>query len=122
MKDLVVQRAVERAGVCQDFAHLLVAIVRGWGVPARYVMGYVALDAATRPEPPEGATHAWAEVLVPGAGWRGFDAVHQLVANDRYIAVALGRDYKDAAPQRGTFQGEHPGTPPEVHVQLSAQQ
>lgn len=113
----------ERAGACQDFAHLLVAIVRGWGIPARYVMGYVALDEATCPHSGDGqATHAWAEVLVPGAGWRGFDAVHQLVANDRYIAVALGRDYKDAAPQRGTFQGEHPGTPPEVHVQVSAQQ
>jgi len=113
----------ERAGVCQDFAHLLVSIVRGWGVPARYVMGYVALDEDDVPEgaPPQ-ATHAWADVLIPGAGWRGFDAVHQLVANDRYIPVALGRDYKDATPQRGTFQGEHPGTPPAVHVQLRCQQ
>jgi transglutaminase-like putative cysteine protease len=97
-------------GVCQDFAHLLVALMRGWGVPARYVVGY--LDPGYR----EGAqaTHAWAEVLVPGAGWRGADAVHQLFANDTYVKTAVGRDYRDAAPQHGTFQGAHAGGAPAV--------
>ena len=113
----------EGAGVCQDFAHLLIAVVRGWGVPARYVMGYVdpgyAEDGTSEAA---AATHAWAEVLVPGAGWRGFDPVHGLVANDTYVPVAIGRDYTDAAPQRGTFKGEDPGSVPTVTLHVVPQQ
>ncbi len=109
-----------RAGVCQDFAHLLIAIVRSWGVPARYVMGYqdpecAADDAALAP-------HAWAEVLIPGAGWRGFDPSARLVANDAYIVVAVGRDSLDAAPQRGSFKGEESGEEPEVSLRIVRQQ
>ena len=108
------------AGVCQDFAHLLVSVVRSWDVPARYVMGYV--DRGDAPDAPEAqATHAWAEVLIPGAGWRGFDAVHQLVVNDTYVKVAVGRDYWDAAPQRGTFQGPHGGETPDVTLAVVRQ-
>ena len=112
----------ERAGVCQDFAHLLVAVVRGWGVPARYVMGYVDPGYLDEDEVRPEATHAWAEVLIPGAGWRGFDAVHQLVVNDTYVAVAVGRDHRDAAPQRGAFRGDDPGTPPDVTLHVVGQQ
>jgi transglutaminase-like putative cysteine protease len=112
----------ERAGVCQDFAHLLVSVVRGWGVPARYVMGYVDPGYLDDEEPAPEATHAWAEVLIPGAGWRGFDAVHQLVVNDTYVAVAVGRDHRDAAPQRGSFRGDDPGTSPEVTLHVVGQQ
>lgn len=93
-----------RQGVCQDFAHLLLALVRSWKIPVRYVMGYMN----ARVENYEGsneATHAWVEVLVPGAGWRGYDATNRLCANDLYIPIAVGRDYLDAAPQRGTFKG-----------------
>ena len=53
---------------------------------------------------------------MPGAGWRGFDPTHQLVANDSYIAVAVGRDSEDAAPQRGTFKGSGSGREPDVHL------
>jgi transglutaminase-like putative cysteine protease len=108
----------KRAGVCQDFAHLLVALARSWGVPARYVSGYV------EPEPEQGeqATHAWAEVLVPGAGWLGFDATHGLLVNDRYVAVAAGRDSRDAAPVRGAFKGDDPGAPPQVRLRVARQQ
>jgi transglutaminase-like putative cysteine protease len=113
----------ERAGVCQDFAHLLVAVVRSWGVPARYVMGYVDPGYQDEEEEPAAeATHAWAEVLIPGAGWRGFDAVHQLVVNDTYVAVAVGRDHRDAAPQRGAFRGDDPGKPPDVTLHVVGQQ
>jgi transglutaminase-like putative cysteine protease len=106
-------------GVCQDFAHLLVALARGWGFPARYVAGYV--DPGPGGDGREQTTHAWAEVLVPGAGWRGFDATHELVANDRYVPVAVGRDSRDAAPVRGTFKGDAQEQPPRVALRVSRQ-
>ncbi len=107
------------AGVCQDFAHLFISIARSWGIPARYVMGY--LDPGILAEGEELATHAWAEALVPGGGWIGFDATHNLLANDRYVAVAVGRDSYDAAPQRGSFKGESAGELPTVKVSVQEQ-
>jgi transglutaminase-like putative cysteine protease len=106
-------------GVCQDFAHLLVALVRAWGFPARYVAGYVDPGAAADVEAQ--TTHAWAEVLIPGAGWRGFDATYGLVANDHYVPVAAGRDSRDAAPIRGTFKGDAQEQPPEVTLRVARQ-
>jgi transglutaminase-like putative cysteine protease len=111
----------KRGGVCQDFAHLLVAVVRSWGVPARYVSGYLDPGALGEDEPVE-ATHAWAEVLLPGAGWRGFDATHALVANDHYVPVAVGRDSQDAAPLRGAFKGGNAGEPPRVRLRMARHQ
>jgi transglutaminase-like putative cysteine protease len=67
-------------------------------------------------------THAWAEVLIPGAGWRGFDATLQLVSDETYVVVAVGRDAQDAAPQRGSFKGEEGSEPPRVNVQIMRQQ
>ncbi len=115
-----------RAGVCQDFAHLLIAVVRSWGFPARYVMGYqdshyFENDEQDKEESPQ-ATHAWAEILIPGAGWRGFDATHNLLADATYIRVAVGRDHHDAAPQRGSFKGDQEGDSPEVVLRVSRQQ
>lgn len=109
----------QKGGVCQDFAHLFIAVVRSWGIPARYVMGY--LDPGICINGEELATHAWAEALVPGAGWVGFDATHNLLTNDRYIAVASGRDSYDAAPQRGSFKGDSPGEQPTVKVKVQEQ-
>lgn len=103
------------AGVCQEFAHLFIAVARSWGIPCRYVMGYLA---QTAPDEAENSTHAWAEALVPGGGWIGFDPVHNLLANERYIAVAVGRDSYDAAPQRGSFKGDSAGSEPVVTVQI----
>jgi transglutaminase-like putative cysteine protease len=96
----------QRQGVCQDFAHLFLALVRSWGLPSRYVMGY--MDASIEGfenAKGETASHAWVEILIPGAGWRGYDATNRLCANDLYIPFAVGRDSLDAAPQRGTFKG-----------------
>jgi len=106
-------------GVCQDFAHLFIAVARSWGIPTRYVMGY--LDPGICGQGEQLATHAWAEALVPGAGWVGFDATHNLLANDHYIAVAVGRDSYDAAPQRGSFKGDSAGEQPEVKVTVQEQ-
>lgn len=108
------------AGVCQDFAHLLIAIVRSWKVPARYVMGYLAsTEAADNVIAPE--THAWTEVMIPGRGWVGFDATQQILANHLFIPVAAGRDSHDAAPLRGSFKGDVPGEKPEVTLRISQQ-
>ena len=107
------------AGVCQDFAHMFITVSRSWGVPARYVMGY--LDPGICHDSEELATHAWAEALVPGGGWLGFDATHNLLANDHYVAVAVGRDSYDAAPQRGSFKGDSAGEQPSVKVSVQEQ-
>lgn len=107
------------AGVCQDFAHLFISVARSWSLPARYVMGYMDPGICTEGE--SIATHAWAEVLVAGGGWIGFDPVHNLLANDRYVAVAVGRDSYDAAPQRGSFKGEGADTMPQVQLSITNQ-
>lgn len=107
------------SGVCQDHAHLFIAVARSWQLPCRYVMGYMDPGICGKDEAI--ATHAWAEVLVPGGGWIGFDPVHNLLANDRYVAVAVGRDSYDAAPQRGSFKGDDPGAGPEVQLTISCQ-
>jgi transglutaminase-like putative cysteine protease len=109
----------QKSGVCQDFAHLFITVARSWGIPTRYVMGYLDPGISTIGE--EMATHAWAEALVPGAGWVGFDATHNLLANDHYVAVAVGRDSYDAAPQRGSFKGDSAGELPTVKVTVQEQ-
>jgi transglutaminase-like putative cysteine protease len=99
-------------GSAADLAHLLIALLRGWGVPARFVSGYQ--DAAyfepddDDPEgtPPRPQTlHYWMEALVPGAGWRGFDPSFGLIADQSYIRVAVGRDLTDVSPLRHTSKG-----------------
>ena len=93
-----------RAGVCQDFAHLFIAVARTMGVASRYVSGYIhAPGAATT------ASHAWAEAWVPGRGWVGYDATHPVRAAEHHVRVAVGRDYSDAAPTRGIYIGAATG-------------
>jgi transglutaminase-like putative cysteine protease len=104
----------QRSGVCQDFAHLLIAAARTWGVPARYVSGYVYSGSG---EPQVGASHAWAEAWIPGRGWAGYDATHPVRAGDRHVRVAVGRDYRDAAPTRGVYVGSARG---ELEVSVEA--
>lgn len=96
-----------RAGVCQDFAHLFIAIARAMGVPARYVSGYIhASGGATAAS----ASHAWAEGWVPGRGWVGYDATHPVRTSESHVRLAVGRDYSDAAPTRGIYVGSAMGT------------
>jgi transglutaminase-like putative cysteine protease len=96
-----------RAGVCQDFAHLLIAAARAMGVPARYVSGYIHDPSQTGHAV---ASHAWAEAWVPARGWVGFDATHPVRTTKHHVKLAVGRDYTDAAPTRGVYVGSATGT------------
>src|SRR5581483_10775151 len=99
-----------RRGVCQDFAHVLIGLCRALGLPARYVSGYILTgDQSSDPTRGSDASHAWAEVFTQSHGWRGFDATNNLVVNDRYVKIAIGRDYHDIPPTRGTYHGAQPG-------------
>jgi transglutaminase-like putative cysteine protease len=95
-----------RAGVCQDFAHVMIAICRGWGMPARYVSGYLFTDRKTGDRSDPDATHAWVEVFLPSLRWVGFDPTNNILAAERHVACALGRDYSDVPPSRGVYKGE----------------
>lgn len=95
----------ERKGVCQDFAHIMIALVRKLRVPCRYVSGYLSHLSDDRSLVSEGASHAWVEALVPGMGWVGFDPTNNLLCGERHIRVAVGRDYADVPPTRGVFKG-----------------
>jgi transglutaminase-like putative cysteine protease len=93
-----------RQGVCQDFTHLLLGLCRAIDIPARYTSGYVVADgqASSRGA---GASHAWVEAFTPSHGWRGFDPTNNLLANEHYVKIAVGRDYHDVPPTRGTYHG-----------------
>ena len=84
-------------------AHLLISVARAWGAPARFVRGY--RDPSYTEDDAEQTLHAWAEVLVPGAGWRGLDPCTGLVTNDTYVTVATGRDSLDCPPVRSACKG-----------------
>ncbi len=96
-----------RAGVCQDFAHLFIAVARAMGVPARYVSGYIH---DPRDRGVTGASHAWGEAWVRERGWIGYDATHPVRVTENHVRVAVGRDYSDAAPTRGIYVGSATGT------------
>lgn len=95
-----------RKGVCQDFAHIMIAICRSWGVPARYVSGYLFTDRKAGDRSDPDATHAWVEVFLPSTRWIGFDPTNNVIAGERHIAAAVGRDYNDVPPSRGVYKGE----------------
>ena len=91
-----------RAGVCQDFAHLFIAVARAMGVPARYVSGYIHFADERGVTT---ASHAWGEAWVPGKGWIGYDATRPVRTSEHHVRLAVGRDYSDAAPTRGIYIG-----------------
>jgi transglutaminase-like putative cysteine protease len=94
-----------RQGVCQDFAHVLIALVRRLGIPCRYVSGYLFQQGDAAARSVDGATHAWVEAWLPGLEWVGFDPTHNIATGERHIRVAVGRDYADVPPTRGVFKG-----------------
>lgn len=111
------------AGVCQDFAHLLLGAVRMRGLPARYVSGYLVPSrtaaAGTKQEEVIGgqASHAWTEVFIPENGWIGFDPTLGGPVGLRHVRIAYGRDYGDVAPVRGVYKG-HAGQRLSVDVRV----
>jgi transglutaminase-like putative cysteine protease len=102
-----------RAGVCQDFAHIFIALVRRMRIPCRYVSGYLyhRKDGQNgHDRSAEDGSHAWVEAYLPELGWVGFDPTNDTLAGERHIRIALGRDYADVPPTRGVFKGEAAST------------
>ena len=92
-----------KAGVCQDFAHILLVMLRMMGISARYVSGYIC--PVSNELRGEGATHAWVEVAMPFAGWIGLDPTNNCIVNDRHVRLAVGRNFSDCTPVKGTYKG-----------------
>lgn len=100
-----------RAGVCQDFAQIMITLVRTkLRIPCRYVSGYLYHGDDAHDRSMSAATHAWVEVLIPQLGWVGFDPTNWLVAGNRHIRTAIGRDYADVPPTHGMFRGKAAST------------
>ena len=95
-----------RQGVCQDFAHIMIALVRNARIPCRYVSGYLYHSSETAHPAADGATHAWVEALLPGIGWVGFDPTIDRLASEKHIRTAIGRDYADVPPTMGMMKGK----------------
>jgi transglutaminase-like putative cysteine protease len=111
----------QRAGVCQDFAHLTLACLRAHGLAVRYVSGYLATTPPPGKERIVGAdaTHAWAAVWVPGGGWLAVDPTNDQLVNDRYVTVAWGRDYGDVPPVKGVIFTEATSSTLRVEVDVA---
>ena len=103
------------AGVCQDHAHIFIGTARLLDVPARYVSGYLMMDDRVEQD----ATHGWAEAYVEGLGWVGFDISNGISPDQRYVRVATGRDYRDAAPVTGISFGT---ASQELEVEVAVEQ
>jgi transglutaminase-like putative cysteine protease len=92
-----------RAGVCQDFAHVLLVLLRLIDIPARYVSGYICPNKNGMRG--EGATHAWVEAYIPGFGWLGLDPTNNCLVQDLHVRLATGRSFRDVSPVKGTYKG-----------------
>lgn len=107
-----------RAGVCQDFTHLMLALLRLRGIPCRYVSGYLHVEHSAL-EPSQ--SHAWIEFHSPSAGWIAFDPTHNREIDERYVVVAHGRHYDDVPPNKGIYRGNARETlHAEVRTQVTA--
>jgi transglutaminase-like putative cysteine protease len=111
----------QKCGVCQDFSHVMIALVREYlKIPCRYVSGYLYHGESDNDRSINSATHAWVECYLPQLGWVGFDPTNWLVASDRHIRTAIGRDYADVPPTHGIFRGSaHSELAVAVHVSPS---
>ena len=87
-------------GSCRDFAVLMMEAARHWGFGARFVTGYIQMGAGQH-----GATHAWTEIYIPGAGWRGFDPTNNKLAGSEHVSVGVAREHEKACPLSGAWQG-----------------
>jgi transglutaminase-like putative cysteine protease len=105
-------------GVCQDFAHAMIALLRHVRIPARYVSGYLYRGREDHDRSTPDATHAWIEALLPHLGWVGFDPTNNLIAHRRHVRTAVGRDYADVPPTHGIFRGK---TDSELYVAVQVE-
>jgi transglutaminase-like putative cysteine protease len=105
-----------KAGVCQDFAHILLVFLRQIRIPARYVSGYIC--SKSNGMRGEGATHAWIEAFIPNNGWVGLDPTNNCEADDMHVRLAVGRNFSDCSPVKGTYKGAA-GQQLEVGVSVS---
>ncbi len=111
------EQALEaKSGVCQDHAHIFIAGARALQIPARYVSGYLMMEGKNE----QAATHAWAEAHIPGLGWVGFDPANDVCPDARYVRIATGLCYRDAAPVSGMRVGT-PGETLTVKVTVANQ-
>lgn len=92
-----------KAGVCQDFAHMLLVMLRMAGIPSRYVSGYIC--PRNKDLRGEGATHAWVDAYIPYHGWIGLDPTNNCIVSDRHVRLAVGRNFSDCTPVKGTYKG-----------------
>ena len=105
-------------GVCQDFAHTMIALLRHVRIPARYVSGYLYRGLEDHDRSTPDATHAWVEAYMPHLGWIGVDPTNNLIAHHRHIRTAVGRDYADVPPTHGIFRGK---TESELYVAVKVE-
>jgi len=104
VKTLAGEALREGRGVCQDFAHVMIALCRSLGIPALYASGYLYNGPRDLLRGAQ-ASHAWCEVYVPGGGWRGLDPTNDQAVGESYVKLAVGRDYADVAPVQGRYRG-----------------
>ena len=105
----------QRSGVCQDFAQVMIAVLRSAEIPTRYVTGYIETETQRKASEAKRApaligaseSHAWVEVFLPGGFWWPLDPTNDCIAGERHVKVAVGRDYHDSTPTRGVFKGTH---------------
>lgn len=105
----------QRSGVCQDFAQVMIAILRSAEIPARYVTGYIETETQRKASESGRApaligaseSHAWVEIFLPGGFWWPLDPTNDCIAGERHVKVGVGRDYHDSTPTRGVFKGTH---------------
>jgi transglutaminase-like putative cysteine protease len=93
-----------KSGVCQDFAHVLLQILRTLDIPARYVSGYICANSNGMRG--QGATHAWVEAWIPGLGWTGIDPTNKLWVNHHHVKLSVGRSFIDCTPAKGIYKGQ----------------
>ncbi|MFA6960584.1 MAG: transglutaminase family protein [Opitutaceae bacterium] len=114
--DTTIEAALkQRSGVCQDFAQVMIAILRSAEIPARYVTGYIETETQRKASEAKRApaligaseSHAWVEVFLPGGFWWPLDPTNDCIAGERHVKVSVGRDYHDSTPTRGVFKGTH---------------
>ena len=108
-----------KRGVCQDYTHIMLGVLRYLNIPARYISGYLYVGEGDNLIG-DTATHAWVEVMVPGVGWIGLDPTNNVEVLENHIYLCVGRDFRDVSPIEGVYQGGMHTLEVKVHVEKIA--